>query len=167
MALKHFGIISILWCLLLLPSTSTPQNTAPRNLFFCPPISALTKNPDPTKWNWTAPGGWKSYGISFVPQIKEFDGAQWNGVDVGQLTCIYKGQEKTYFPILLVYHALTLEPTSGKWSKNLGGYRNCMSFNQNDCPFQVRLKPQQQNIYNQLQQFKTDQDEDADQNPGF
>lgn len=153
------------------PST-TSLNTQPtaaiaQNLFLCPPITALKKNPDPHYWNWTASGGWKSYGISFVTQIKEFAGAQWTGTNVGQLTCVYKGTQVTDFPILLIYHALTLEPSGGKWTQNLGGYRNCLSLNQVDCAFKVRLKPQQQNIYQQLQNFKSDQDNNELQNPGF
>lgn len=127
-----------------------------KNIFFCPDAHLLKK--DPKALTWSAPGGWKSYEISFASNIKKFIGAQWNGARVGQITCVYQGLEASSFPVLLVFHTLTLEPNNGKWSKNLGGYRNCISTQQKDCPFQMQLKPKSGNIYQEAEELKSTPD---------
>lgn len=177
------------------PQTSQQQQlqqTEQRNLFFCPPITALKK--DPVKMNWTATNGWKSYGISFVENIKSFMGAQWYGANVGQITCIYKGAELHSFPVLLIFNTLTLEPQGSlepsppnqatnpqlsennanpggtKWTKNLGGYRNCVSNSEKECPFQMQLAPPKEDVYKQALQLKNEENKDQNQkpqNPGF
>src|SRR3990167_2770190 len=97
-------------------SAHSPNKASPFITVTCPPIQALTKN---QKMEWSAKGGWKSYGTSFVEKIASFSGAQWNGVNLGQIICVYNGKEKTDFPVLLVYHTLAIEPQENGWSKNL------------------------------------------------
>lgn len=140
------------------------------NLIFCPPPTALKKHP--VKMNWTAYGGiWKSYHSSFVNKVDKFLGAQWNGATVGQITCVYQGEPQESFPVLLVFHILSQEPHTGKWkliikgkatqeitskwSKNLGGIRNCVASDPKKCPFQVLQKPKQGDIYQEAEQLKT------------
>lgn len=132
-----------------------PEKPTPEKRFrdiSCPPVSALKK--DPKKLNWSAEGGWKSYELSFVNHIAGFMGAQWHGVKIGQITCVYQGQALHAFPILLVFNTIAVEPDGGEWSKNLGGYKNCVSSSQSECNFLVPLKPKQGNIYQELEQFK-------------
>jgi hypothetical protein len=134
-------------------TTPSPAAQKPRNLFFCPPASSLKK--DPVAMTWATPDHqWKSYGTSFETSLTQFWGAQWSGVVVGQLTCIYHAEEKTTFPVMLIYHALTLEPHTGKWSSNLGGFKNCVARDPNDCPFQVRLRPSEKNFFDQVDDLK-------------
>lgn len=138
--------------------TDTNNSTAttsqkPKNLFFCPPIKSIKK--DPVKLTWSAPGGWKSYEISFDNKIIEFYGAQWNGENVGQITCLYKGDVPSAFPILLVFDTLTYQPSGGQWSKDLGGYQNCVSRKRSDCPFKIRLKPPKEDVYKEAEQLKS------------
>lgn len=138
-----------------------PSHKPTKNIFFCPAISALKK--DPQKLTWSVGDNWKSHDTSFISKVTEFLGAQWNGVKVGQITCVYKGIPKTAFPILLIYNTLTLEPHPrkwnkkivAKWGKNLGGYRNCVARNQKNCPFQVHLRPPHKNIFKELEKFKS------------
>lgn len=147
--------------------TAAPQpeaNPKPKNLFFCPPLEELQK--DPVKLNWTAPNGWQSYDLSFIKKVQTYAGAQWTGADVGQMTCVYKGEDKNDFPILLVFNTLTMKPQGGKWSKNLGGYYNCLSENTNDCPFQIRLAPEKTNIYEEAEKLKKNESSEP-KNPGF
>jgi hypothetical protein len=155
---------NLLFLLLSLPLTySLAATQAPANLFFCPDAHSLVK--DPTQMTWSTPDKqWKSYGTSFETNLTEFWGAQWNGTVIGQITCIYHAAEKSSFPVLLIYHALTLEPHSGQWTPNLGGFRNCYSHNKMDCPFQVRLQPKEQNIYDEAESLKS---KNTNQNPGF
>ena len=117
---KYAKLISSFVLACLLPALCMAQK--PNPVRTCPPISAISK--DPAKLTWSAQDGFKSYEMSFIDQLTTFLGAQWNGVKVGQVTCVYSGKPKTAFPILLVYGTLAIEPTGGKWSKNLDGIRN-------------------------------------------
>lgn len=129
-------------------------NSASRILTItCPAIKMISKNPSTR--TWSAPGGWKSHETSFVNTIKSFLGAQWNGANVGQVTCVYQGKTRQTFPILLVYNTLSFEPHGHSWSKNLGGIRNCKAKDIKACPFQVQLKPKKENFYQQLEQMKS------------
>lgn len=135
-------------------ATINPPKTV-QNLFYCPAIGALKK--DPESETWSADGGWKSYDLSFVDKITEFSGAQWRGTNVGQIFCVYRGKVKTDFPILLAYNTLAYAPKNGRWSANLGGYQNCETADQKECPFSIRLKREEIDIYEQAAQLKTTQ----------
>ena len=70
------------------------------------PIPDASKCPDPstlkinTKTNqWTTDSGWKSDGGSFTKSISKFLGAQWKGVDLGQILCLYMGPDTSDFPV--------------------------------------------------------------------
>src|SRR3989338_8834407 len=108
----------------------------------CPPASALHKNPKTLMWS--AKGGWKSYQKSLAEHIDGFVGAQWQGVAVGQVSCIYKPANSYAFQISLFFNTITLEPSGNLWTKNLGGYRNCVSANLADCPFILKPATQTQ-----------------------
>ncbi len=152
---------------LLLTSTGLAlaggPDTSPPNRFFCPPISALTKDPNTNLWS--AGPGWQSYDLSFVDKITQFSGAQWKGTNVGQIFCLYRGELATDFPVLLAYKVLAYAPQGGKWSPNLGGYENCETPLQEECPFSIRLKPLQSDVYEQAQQLKRSLP--ASTRPGF
>lgn len=141
--------------LLAPPVLAATGITQPNTLtMYCPPPSAIKK--DPVKLNWTADRGtFRSYDLSFAKKIHQFVGAQWNGAAVGQITCIYKTLPKTSFPLLLIFHTLTLNPTGGAWSKNLGGYKNCNALDIKKCPFKIRLKPKSENIYKEAESLKS------------
>jgi len=135
------------------PNIPKPQlPVTAQNVFYCPPMTALKKDPD--KFTWSAPGGWQSFEMSFVDQITRFSGAQWRGTNVGQIFCVYRGDLETSFPVLLAYKVLAYEPQGGKWTANLGGYQNCESPNPKDCPFSIRLQPEQEDVYKQAEQLK-------------
>ncbi len=157
---KNFMILIVFGLSLGLISTlakgetiSAPtRQTMVANLFYCPAISALKK--DPESMTWSASGGWKSFDLSFVDKITRFSGAQWRGTNVGQIFCVYRGPSDTSFPILLAFNTLTLEPKGGKWSDNLGGYQNCETSLREECPFQMRIKEEQEDLYEQAEKLK-------------
>jgi hypothetical protein len=75
---------------------------------------------------------------------------------VGKIVCIYQGKLATTFPVSLEYGQVVLEPqenTANKWSKNLNGYRNCISRNIEDCPV-YREIPKKANPLEEIQYFK-------------
>ena len=114
---------------------------------------------------WKDKLGFKSYNQSFANALKFFIGAQWTGANVGQITCIYKGDDENTFPVLLIYHTLALEPKGANWGSNMGGYRNCAAKQQKNCPFIIRLKPKQQDIYQEAEKLKSGDTNDTE--PGF
>lgn len=156
--------IILIGCLLLGFSVYAQNNGATnktskvKNLFFCPSIKSIKK--DPKKLTWSAPGGWQSYEISFVNKLTKFYGAQWTGTKVGQITCLYQGDTPSSFPVLLVFDTLTYQPSGGKWSKDLGGYQNCVARKRANCPFKIRVKPPEKDIYQEAEQLKSNNNND-------
>lgn len=134
------------------PVSKSPENKPTQRVVLCPPITDLVKNPETR--TWSAPHGWKSYEMSFVDKITQFSGAQWRGTNVGQIFCVYRGELATSFPILLAYNVLAFAPQNGKWSENLGGYANCETPNTADCPFVIRIKQEEEDLYKQVEQLK-------------
>jgi hypothetical protein len=119
---------------------------------YCPLPTDLIKNG--LFWG-TAVGGWKSYSESFDANVSRFIGAQWVGINVGKMVCIYKGNLALSFPITVQNDTLALAPSGGLWGKDLGGYRNCHSSNPADCPFIVKAQSVNINqIYKSLDFFK-------------
>lgn len=119
---------------------------------YCPPPSQLVKSG--LYWR-TATDGWKSYSESFDQKITSFIGAQWVGVNVGRMICIYKGNLTMSFTIPVQNDTLAETPKGGLWGQDLGGYRNCHSTNIQDCPFVVKTqKINIQQIYRSLDFFK-------------
>jgi len=130
------------------------QDKLPKGYLACPTIKDLHKSSDPAKMNWFANDGWMSHSPSFANHIKEFLGAQWQGRTVGNVSCLYRASEQMTFPIVLQYNVLSFEPSGGKWSKNLGGYLNCMSHKQKDCVFKPRPKPKAVDVYREAEKLQ-------------
>lgn len=134
------------------PTTPNQQSSPP--LLTCPEISQLKLNPISRRWG-DKHKAWRSYTDSFTPSLKQFLGAQWQGVKVGSVFCLYRGEKMT-FDVSLQYHGLVAEPTTGNWSKNLGGYRNCISKDLNQCGFLPAPKKNTDNdIYQDLDSLKS------------
>lgn len=160
------ALIAIVW------HRSAESAPVPQSNFYCPSPSALKKNPNPAIANWSAQtraGFWKSYQQSFATRVTHFIGAQWNGVNVGQITCVYNSEQvfsengaaaiQPTLPILLAFHTLTYQPTKGKWQyMKKQRVFNCYSNNRRDCPFQVRVKKQTGNIYQEAESLKNKSD---------
>lgn len=150
------NIFISLLAMLIIPSAlaATDAKTPDTLTVTCPPPSAIKKNLE--KLTWSADrNNFRSYDISFAKQVEKFGGAQWNGAEVGQITCVYKMQPKPSFPLLLIYHTLTISPEGGNWTKNLGGYKNCDSTDIKKCAFKVRLKKKTENIYKEAESLKS------------
>lgn len=142
---------------LMIPSAwaAAIGSTTPKTMtIYCPKPSNIKKNQ--VKLTWSADRNtFRSYDISFSTRIEKFTGAQWNGASVGQITCIYQTLPKPTFPLLLIFHTLTFDPVGGAWSKDLGGYKNCNSFDRKQCGFKVRLKAEKENIYQEAESLKS------------
>ena len=150
-----------------LGTAPTPATTPPGGIAqgFCPDIKKVQKNADKGNWEAQTPAGlWHSDGMSFATNLTLFTGAQWNGIKIGQITCVYGSQQRYIqagvpqiqqtLPVLLMLQTLALKPTAGKWKHPAHGIRNCVSNDQNDCAFEVRVKPPSADIYQQVDAIK-------------
>lgn len=133
---------------------------------FCPHINQAKKNQITQKWKaQTKAGTWKSYQTSFATDLTQFIGAQWTGVGVGQVTCVYRAEQRftiegnltiqPALPVLLVFHTLTFQPTKGKWKHSGHGVYNCYSYHKQNCPFKIRIQKHTQNIYQEAESLKS------------
>ncbi len=86
---------------------------------------------------WHGPNDWKSYNQSFADEIGEFLGAQWLGINVGKVICIYSAKNKTTFPITLERNAIVPSPVGGMWGPDQGGHKDCHASMPADCPFVI------------------------------
>lgn len=144
----------LLFLLLLLP-LSLLAETAKKHPspISCPSIDQLYRDPTTLLWK-SKRGGWKSFAPSFATRATTFLGAQWQGVKVGNLFCVYQG-DPTTFSINLHYYTLTKEPTSESWGKNNKGLRNCYSNNTHDCLFTPVPAPNNTSLDQQLDSIKS------------
>ncbi|MBX9587339.1 MAG: T4SS-associated protein EirA [Gammaproteobacteria bacterium] len=132
-------------------SQETAATTRTTKNLYCPEVGKLMKK----EMFWGAPGGWKSYSQSFVDVIDSFSGAQWVGVNVGKMLCVYKGKGSFEFPVVLQNDTLTPVPEGQKWVKQSGGYINCLSGDVLDCPFKFEETTTDiKNVYKELDFFK-------------
>jgi hypothetical protein len=117
---------------------------------FCPEPKHLVKK----DLFWQTPNGWVSYGESFDKHVTKFIGAEWKGINVGKIICIYKGDKLIGFPIALEQKHTTLVPmpTGVQWGKDLGGRKECFAVNNNikDCPFIFEKPVEAGDVYEEL-----------------
>lgn len=143
------------------------KSTEPNS--FCPHIAQVTKNPITQKWKaQTKDGTWKSYQPSFATNLTQFIGAQWVGEGVGQVTCVYKAEQRftmegnltiqPALPVTLVFHTLTFQPKKGKWKHSAHGVYNCYAYDKKDCPFKINIQQQTKNIYQEAESLKSTSD---------
>lgn len=118
----------------------------------CPKESTLVKDPSTKKWS-AHKNQWRNYAKSFTTKITRFLGAQWSGIAVGQVICLYQGTPVGTFPIQLIFSSLTRQPTAGKWQSKKGHYYNCIASSQSSCPFLVELKKKELNPIDILKHF--------------
>ena len=76
----------------------------------CPKISDLKYNSNNS--TWTTDDDWKSTANSFTTEITTFIGAQWKGVQMGHLLCIYQGPRKNEFPVSMHKNIIVQSPNS-------------------------------------------------------
>ena len=146
--LVFFAINSPSYCMASKPPKSSPshkQLTAtplPSGLKpsdkpqYCPLVKELTKK----NLHWVVGNTWNSYSSSFVKEVGSFIGAQWVGVKVGKIICLYRGKNSFDFPIALeqVKSKIILEPKTAHWSGLANNRKFCKSTNVYDCPYLVQ-----------------------------
>ncbi|MCK4870361.1 MAG: T4SS-associated protein EirA [Gammaproteobacteria bacterium] len=117
---------------------------------YCPEVKDLKNH----AMIWHAGTKWRSYSPSFVKKIKAFVGAQWIGINVGKIICLYRGAEKITFPVALepVHPVLVPTPNGAHWAPipHRSGYRQCFSNNVMDCSFTQQQSRDTGNVFQQI-----------------
>lgn len=117
----------------------------------CPPIEALEQTHDK---RWKAPGGWLSSDPSFVTSLQEFYGAQWSGVNVGSVVCMYIKSGRHDFPVSIYRPTVVKTPNGGAWVEK-GGHKECFSKDRQECAFEVeKTVRSKKTIYDELDFYK-------------
>jgi hypothetical protein len=118
----------------------------------CPRLESLVQD---SQMKWGAPGGWKSSDPSFVRSLTQFIGAQWSGVNVGEVLCLYIKSGRSDFPVTLRKQIIVLSPTGGGWSADKGGYKDCTSTDIRECAFEIPQNTKtRRSIYEELDFYK-------------
>ncbi|MEC7030844.1 MAG: T4SS-associated protein EirA [Pseudomonadota bacterium] len=116
-----------------------------QNRFTCPQANELYQS----KMQWKTDSGWTGYQKSFAKGISHFMGAQWKGVGVGQIYCIYQPDDPSEFPIQLTSETLYSRPDYAMWENSPSkDVINCIS-GQNDpcdCQFSRYIEQKDDNI---------------------
>lgn len=76
---------------------------------YCPEASSIKLNSATGTWSVDQ---WTSQPNSLSKKITKFIGAQWKGVNIGRINCIYTGDKKDEFPVSLSKNILINNPSS-------------------------------------------------------
>lgn len=116
---------------------------------YCPGPHVLVKQD--LKW-LSQDGRWETYTPSSATEILNFIGAQWLGIKVGKIICLYQTNEEVSFPLALEqtrYQAI-LEPQGAGWSSLINSHKLCKSASTADCPYYVEPPRDVSNIYDEI-----------------
>ncbi len=116
----------------------------------CPSVESLQK--EGTKWT-TVDGKWETYTPSLATKVLNFIGAQWVGIKIGKIICLYQTNEAVSFPIALeqTRSQLILEPNNMAWSALVGNRRFCKSASVADCPYFLEQPKDISNVYKEIE----------------
>lgn len=160
------GLVSLVGSAFAAPQPSQTNTTAKATTRYCPEIKDIYKSKE-SHWG-TATGNFRSFDTSFAKKLNKFIGAQWQGANLGYVTCVYQPNDPNLFYVTLLYNKLTYEPTTQNthWARpKSGSWLDCHSENQQDCPFVIRPDPKKQNVYQEAEQLK--QEANPYDDPGF
>lgn len=166
MTVRQF--ISLMLAMLLIaihfPCMADDPLQLPGPTLTCPPLNKIFQNSG-HYWG-TADGHFRNFDISVSNKLDSFLGAQWEGTNIGRITCIYKPHPPEIFLITLLYNDLAYLPTGKKWTllRKEGSY-NCISTNVADCPFTIRAPAPKVDIYQEASELR--QEANPYDTPGF
>lgn len=127
------------------PKCLSRREQAKKNRFTCPKVNELYKQ----GMRWKTDSGWKGYQDSFADNIRGFLGAQWKGVGIGRVICIYSSDDDNEFPIQIATTQLVKRPEYPLWEDNSQkDLLNCISKTANpcDCQFSFYIEKKETDI---------------------
>lgn len=116
---------------------------------YCPDPQTLVKQN--LKWA-SKDDRWESDTASSATEILNFAGAQWVGIKIGKIICLYQTNEAASFPLALeqVKSQAILEPHEAGWSSLINNRRLCKSASVADCPYFIEPPRDVSNIYDEI-----------------
>lgn len=116
---------------------------------FCPNSEDLFKQG--VYWA-TKDGKWRNYTPSSADKIINFIGAQWAGIRIGKVICLYQTNEAVAFPLAVeqVTSQGASEPSGLGWSSSSGNHRFCKSASIADCGFYYEVPKDLGNLYDEI-----------------
>lgn len=133
----------------LQPAKQTASQMVKSPAQACPKSEDLVKQED----YWiTKDGKWKNYTYSSADKVITFIGAQWAGIRVGKIICLYRTNEAVAFPLAIeqVTSLGIIEPSGLGWSAAAGNYRFCKSASVADCGFYYEAPKNVGNVYDEI-----------------
>ena len=116
---------------------------------YCPAASNLQKQQ--LIWQ-TRDQRWRSYTPSTASKVVSFIGAQWVGVKIGKVICLYQTDEEVAFPLALepTQNQPVPEPNGNGWSALIENRKLCKSANTADCPYQIQSNTVPTDLYGEI-----------------
>lgn len=127
------------------PKCLSKKQQVIENRYTCPTINELYKQ----NMRWKTDSNWQGYQDSFATKIRSFMGAQWKGVGIGRVICLYNPEEENEFPIQIATTQLIIRPNYAYWDDNPKSDEiNCKSSTSNpcDCQFSFYQEKKETNI---------------------
>lgn len=117
---------------------------------YCPSPNELTIQDN----HWVAANNWRSDQSISGNKIVSFLGAQWIGVNLGSIVCLYKEIGAFSFPVALkkTVNFVVDEPKNISWAKTSSGWKQCISSDISTCSFTYESNSKSTTeIYQQIQ----------------
>ncbi len=130
-------------------TTETTATFSPLPHNYCPAASTLQKKQ--LIWQ-TDDQRWQSYTPSTAAKVINFTGAQWVGVKIGKVICLYQTDEAVAFPLALepTQNRPVIEPSGSGWSALIENRKLCKSANPADCPYQIQDNAPPADLYSEI-----------------
>tara|TARA_B110000459_G_C16624237_1_gene503955 strand:- start:1868 stop:2341 length:474 start_codon:yes stop_codon:yes gene_type:complete len=123
-------------------------------IIYCPQVNSLTKY----ELAWFGKSNlikWKSTEPSLSEDAATFSGAQWDGIQVGSISCVYQSSDVLSFPIVLKNNHMFKQPHNTNWTADNNDTYICRSNNPKDCPLYPKIEQQVEfNIHKIMKQIK-------------
>lgn len=124
------------------PICLSPVEQSKQNRYRCPEANELYK----IGMQWKTDSGWTSHQKSFTKSISHFMGAQWKGIGIGRLYCLYQPADPADFPVQLTIKSLAKRPEYAYWEHAPNqDTLNCISKQNNPCDCQFSLYEEENN----------------------
>jgi hypothetical protein len=96
---------------------------------------------------------WENHTPSSATKILNYLGAQWIGIKVGKIICLYQTDEAVSFPMALenTRSLSVVEPRGAAWSALIDNRKFCKSANVADCRFFLEQPKDISNIYKEIE----------------
>lgn len=130
-------------------NSTKPNATSDQKPRLCPSPDILVKQ----DLNWATPDDkWQSYTPSSATRILSFTGAQWIGIKVGKIICLYETDEAVSFPVALeqTRSDLVIEPSGLGWSALTNGRKFCKSASVADCAYFLEQPQDVSDVYQEI-----------------